>query len=121
VFTYLYKHCIENEIDVSSVELKIFACRGFCPVGEFATVVGGNTEQFDKEQFVSTDKENFYEFLRKQSDECTLQEESVIDGGKKKRASRDNKKTRRSLVKSARRTVRKSRGGRSKKVKGGYR
>lgn len=118
VLKYLYKHCIDNDIDVRNVEVKIFACRGFCPVGDFATVVGGNVS-VDAEQFISNEKDDFYEFLRKQPQECDLpQEPNVATGGKKRmsdrRLSRDHKKTRRSLVKSARRTVRKSRGGRER-------
>lgn len=124
VFSYLYKHCVENDIDVSNVELKIFACRGFCPVGEFAMTSqsGGdddddnmNTNVGQLSEFQPSDKESFYKFLLEQPNECELVKESDVAkqpegvGGKKNKKSKQKskQKTKRFLSKTLRKTLRK--------------
>lgn len=116
VFSYLYKHCVENDIDVSNVELKIFACRGFCPVGEFAmrAQTGGgddnmNTNVEQVSEFQPSNEESFYNFLLEQPKECAVVKESEAVGGKKNKKSnqKSKQKTRRFLSKIFRKTLRK--------------
>jgi hypothetical protein len=122
VFSYLYKHCVENDIDISNVELKIFACRGFCPVGEFAMTAqsGGdddnmNTNVEQSSGFQPSDEDSFYNFLLEQPKECELVKESdvakqpEVGGGKKNKKlnQKSKQKTKRFLSKTLRKTLRK--------------
>lgn len=109
VFKYLYKHCVENMIDVNNVELKIFACRGFCPVGDFAmrAMAGGDEPVIDngepEREFQTSNKESFYNFLLEQPNEC-----EIVGGKKNKKSNQKSKqKTKRFLSKALRRTMRK--------------
>lgn len=88
----IYVYCNENEISFENVEIKIFACRGFCPVGEFAPVAmeGGDGDKDSVEHYESMDKDHFFEYLKKEMSTCPLQKK----GGRKnkKKATRQHKK-----------------------------
>ena len=91
----IYVYCNDKDISLDNVEIKIFACRGFCPVGEFAqmsvpdrqpteqanedTVVemtGGNGEStYEMESikdYESMGKDEFFKFLKDEMTSCSL-------------------------------------------------
>jgi hypothetical protein len=93
----IYVYCNENEVSFENVEIKIFACRGFCPVGEFAPVAmnGGDNENITTQlesvkHYEPMDKDQFFEYLKKEMSTCPLQKK----GGRKnkKKATRQYKK-----------------------------
>jgi hypothetical protein len=90
----IYVYCNENEISFENVEIKIFACRGFCPVGEFAPVAmeggDGDGDKDSVEHYESMNKSTFFEYLKKEMSTCPLQKK----GGRKnkKKATRQHKK-----------------------------
>ena len=74
----IYVYCNDKDIPLDNVEIKIFACRGFCSVGEFAPMApreqpsgqdGGNREikpeMESTKHFDSVSKEEFFNFVRK--------------------------------------------------------
>ena len=75
----IYVYCSEKEIPMENVEIKVFACRGFCPVGEFAQTAkgGGDGENVvaDVESvsdYQSMDKDEFFKYLQEEMSSCPL-------------------------------------------------
>ena len=90
----IYVHCNDKDIPLDNVEIKVFTCRGFCPVGEFAqmaaqdpqpiqqaeevetTTEGGNGESTYEiesiKDYNSLDKEEFYKYLKEEMSSCSL-------------------------------------------------
>lgn len=96
VLQIIFAYCNQNGIPVDNVEIKIFACRGFCPIREYAplAVTGGdkNTKMVLEsiKDYKSLNKEEFFNYLKKEMESCPLPKKQ---GGKKKRkATRQHKK-----------------------------
>lgn len=96
LFQIIFAYCNEKGISTEKVEIKIFACRGFCPVGEYAPLAitgGDNHDELAIESiqdYESVDREGLFNYLRKEMEACPLPKKQ---GGKKKRkATRQHKK-----------------------------
>lgn len=96
LFQIIFAYCNEKGISTEKVEIKIFACRGFCPVGEYAPLAitgGDNHDELTIESiqdYKSLNKEAFFDYLKNEMSSCELPKKQ---GGKKKRkATRQHKK-----------------------------
>lgn len=112
VLKYVYKYCVDNNINIDNVELKIFACRALCQVGDFA-LRGGDGESTEPAEgipaesgeFVSSDKDSFYDFLIAQQTACEVPPTTGGKNNQKKSSNNRNKKTSRFFAKSIKRTL----------------
>ena len=88
----IYVYCNDKDISLDNVEIKIFACRGFCPIGEFAQMAapdrqpteevaemtneGGNGENtYEMESikdYKSMEKDEFFKYLKDEMSSCPL-------------------------------------------------
>jgi len=96
VFQTIFAYCAEHNISTENVEIKIFACRGFCPVGEYAPLAmnGGNDDEYMSvesiKDYTSVDKTELFNYLKNEMSTCDLPKK----GGRKnkKKATRQHKK-----------------------------
>jgi hypothetical protein len=116
VLLKMYAHCVKNDIEPSNVEVKIFACRGFCPSGDFPVLRNQPRKQISDNQEIEEDvneqlggentdevkttvhyepigKSGLFEYLKQHTEICELPKK----GGKikltKKRRYKRKKKT----------------------------
>ena len=112
VFKHVYKYCVENDVNPSNVEMKIYACRSLCQVGDYAMrakdnafgatpdeMVGGNTPH--EEEFEAVDKQTFYNFLVEQESACII---PVRKPSKKSRSKKSRQTVKRTQQISKKRT-----------------
>ena len=96
VFQIIFTYCFDHDIPYENVEIKIFACRGFCPVKEYTTLAmnGGNDDEYtsveSSKDYKSVDKTDLFDYLKKEMSTCDLPKK----GGKKnkKKPTRQHRK-----------------------------
>lgn len=121
VLLKMYAYCVKNDIEPSNVEVKIFACRGFCPSGDFAAMrndprkqiqdnlvveddqgnedegmIGGENISDDVKTTVHyepTDKLGLFEYLKQHTETCELPKKGGKINFTKKRRYKCKKKT----------------------------
>ena len=96
VFQTIFAYCAEHDISTENVEIKIFACRGFCPVGEYAPLAmnGGNDDGYISAEsikdYTSVDKTELFNYLKNEMSTCNLPKKG--ERKNKKKATRQHKK-----------------------------
>ena len=116
VIQMINTYCTENQIPVDNVEIKIFACRGYCQeeyADEYATLAisGGNNDDSMAEvesitNYTSVNKDDFFNYLKKEMSSCPLpQKQSKKKSTKKKSTKKKSTKKKRTKKKS---TIKKS-------------
>lgn len=88
IFKVLFNYCLNNNIPLKDVELKIFACRTCCPPSKPQSMIidGGENEKSTGKTdsvtgFESVNKKDFFQYLMKNATSCAIPKK----GGKKKR------------------------------------
>ena len=96
IFKVIFNYCLNNNIPLKYVELKIFACRICCPPSnpQSMTINGGENEKSTGKadlvsRFESVNKKSFFQYLIKNDTSCAIPQK----GGKKKtKETRHHKK-----------------------------